>query len=110
MSSIVYTSYLGEDGLPKTSHFGIDLSHFFTKEYWERRVPIWQDLDETANLGSPAGQTVSMDAATKNSLLNATYGLLIGILIYFIFSKREYIKQSVMNVISRNKNGKGSQQ
>jgi len=110
MSSIVYTSYLGEDGLPKTSHFGIDLSNYFTQEFWQRRVPIWQDLDEVASLGSPAGQAISIDITTQNYLLNALYGLAAGLLIYFIFAKREYFKQCAMAAISRVRSDKGSKQ
>lgn len=107
MSSIVYKSYLGEHGMPKVSHFGIDLSEFFTKEYYERRYPVWQDLDEWASLGSPAGQ-MGFDSATQTSLLNALYGLLIGLAIYFIFVKRERLKQSFSATVSRLKSPKGS--
>ena len=109
ISSIVYKSYLNGDGLPKVSHFGIDLSKYFTKEYYERRLPIWQDLDETASLGSPAGQ-VGVDPATQTSLLNALYGLLAGLLLYLIFAKREQIKQCAVAAVSRLKSPKGSNQ
>lgn len=106
MSSIVYKSYLGEHGMPKVSHFGIDLSEFFTKEYYERRYPVWQDLDEWASLGSPAGQ-MGFDPATQTSLLNALFGLLIGLAIYFIFAMRSRITQRVTATISRLKSPKG---
>lgn len=109
MSSIVYTSYLGENGMPKVSHFGIDLNKYFTKEYFERRLPIWQDLDEWASLGSPAGQT-GLDAETQTALLNVFYGLLAGLLIYLIFAKWGQIKQSTITAISRLKSPKGSNQ
>lgn len=109
MSSIVYTSYLGKDGMPKVSHFGIDLNKYFTKEYFEGRLPIWQDLDEWASLGSPAGQT-GLDAATKTSLLDVLYGLLAGLLIYLIFAKWGQIKQSTTATFARLKSSKGSNQ
>ncbi len=109
MSSIVYTSYLGEHGMPKVSHFGIDHNKFFTKEYYERRLPVWQDLDAWASLGSPAGQ-VGLDTATQTSLLNALYGLLAGLLIYLLFAKREQIKQCAVAAVSRLKSPKGSNQ
>ncbi|WP_293007005.1 multicopper oxidase domain-containing protein [Nitrosomonas sp.] len=109
MSSIVYTSYLGKDGMPKVSHFGIDLNKYFTKEYFEGRLPIWQDLDEWASLGSPAGQT-GLDAATKTSLLDVLYGLLAGLLIYLIFAKWRQIKQSTTATFARLKSSKGSNQ
>ena len=109
MSSIVYTSYLGEHGMPKVSHFGIDLNKYFTKEYFERRLPVWQDLDAWSSLGSPAGQA-GFDTATQTSLLNALYGLLAGLLIYLIFAKREQIKQRAAAAVSRLKSPKGSNQ
>lgn len=109
MSSIVYTSYLGKDGMPKVSHFGIDLNKYFTKEYFERRLPIWQDLDEWASLGSP-GERTGLDTATQTSLLNALYGLLAGLLIYLIFARWGQIKQSTTAVIARLKSPKGSNQ
>ncbi len=109
MSSIVYTSYLGKDGMPKVSHFGIDLNKYFTKEYFEKRLPIWQDLDEWASLGSP-GERTGLDAATQTSLLNILYGLLAGLLIYLIFAKWGQIKQSTTAAIARLKSPKGSNQ
>ena len=107
MSSIVYKSYLNGSGMPKVSHFGVDLNKFFTKEYYEKRLPVWQDLDEAGSLGSPAGQS-GFDAATQASLLNSLYGLIIGLLIYLIIAKRQQIKQSAMGIFSRSKSQKGS--
>lgn len=107
ISSIVYTSYLGENGLPKTSHFGIDLSKFFTKEYYERRLPIWQDLDEVVTFGAAEGKLINIDTATRNASLYALYGLLGGLLLYVIFAKRNYIRQCAAAVISRIRSKKG---
>jgi len=109
MSSIVYKSYLNDSGLPQVSHFGIDLNKFFTKEYYERRIPVWQDLDEWSSLGSPGGQT-GLSAQEQTSLLNGVIGLLIGLVIYLIFAKREQIKQSAIAAVSRLKGTKGSNQ
>lgn len=109
MSSIVYKSYLNDSGLPQVSHFGIDLNKFFTKEYYERRIPVWQDLDEWSSLGSPGGQT-GLSAQEQTSLLNGVIGLLIGLVIYLIFAKREQIKQSAIAAVSRLKGAKGSNQ
>lgn len=107
MTSIVYTSYLGENGLPNTSHFGVNLDNFFTKEYWERKVPIWQNLDEAATFGSAAGRTINLDAATRNSLFYALGGLLIGLFLYVIFIGRNHIKQCAVAAISRIRSKKG---
>lgn len=107
MSSIVYTSYLGENGLPDTSHFGVNLDHFFTKEYWERKVPVWQDLDEAATFGAAAGRTINLDTATRNILLYALGGLLAGLLLYSIFVGRSHIKQYAAALILRIRGKKG---
>lgn len=109
MSSIVYKSYLTENGMPKVSHFGIDLNKYFTKEYYERRLPEWQDLDEWASLGSP-GERSGLDDATQTSAIYTLAGLFIGLFIYWIFSRRGQIKQSTMSAISRFKRPKGSKQ
>lgn len=107
ISSIVYPSYLGENGMPKTSHFGIDLSKFFTKEYYERRLPIWQDLDEAATFGAAEGRLINIDTATRNASLYALYGLLGGLFLYVIFARRDYIRQCAATVISRIRSKKG---
>ncbi len=109
MSSIVYKSYLTENGMPKVSHFGIDLNKYFTKEYYERRLPEWQDLDEWASLGSP-GEKSGLDDATQTSAIYTLAGLFIGLFIYWIFSRRGQIEQSTMSAISRFKSPKGSKQ
>jgi hypothetical protein len=109
MSSIVYKSYLTENGMPKVSHFGIDLNKYFTKEYYERRLPEWQDLDEWASLGSP-GERSGLDDATQTSAIYTLAGLFIGLFIYWIFSRRGQIKQSTLSAISRFKSPKGSKQ
>lgn len=109
MSSIVYKSYLNGNGLPKVSHFGIDLSEYFTKEYYQRRYPIWQDLDDWASLGSP-GEREGLMPATQTSLIYALIGLLVGLLIYLIFAKREQIKLSAVAAVSRLRSPKGGNQ
>lgn len=109
MSSIVYKSYLTENGMPKVSHFGIDLNKYFTKEYYQRRLPEWQDLDEWSSLGSP-GERSGLDDTTQTSLIYTTAGLLIGLLIYWIFSKRAQIIQSASSMVARFKVAKGGKQ
>jgi hypothetical protein len=109
MSSIVYTSYLGENGLPNSSHFGVSLDKFFTKEYWERRVPIWQDLDAAATFGAADSRMINLDTATRNSLFYALSGLLIGLLLYVTFAGRKHIKQCTTAVISKIRSKKGGE-
>ncbi len=109
MSSIVYKSYLGESNMPKVSHFGIDLNKYFTKEYYERRLPVWQDLDEWSSLGSP-GEGSGLEDKTQTSLIYGAIGLLFGLMFYWIFSKRKSITQVMFGTISRINASKGSNQ
>ncbi|HMU63168.1 MAG: copper oxidase [Nitrosomonas sp.] len=109
MSSIVYKSYLGESNMPKVSHFGIDLNKYFTKEYYERRLPVWQDLDEWSSLGSP-GEGSGLEDKTQTSLIYGVIGLLSGLMFYWIFSKRKSITQVMLGTISRINASKGSNQ
>jgi FtsP/CotA-like multicopper oxidase with cupredoxin domain len=54
ISLVAYDNYIDANGTPK-SH-GMDLKPYFTKEYWERKIPVWQDLmDEWGSLGAPKG-------------------------------------------------------
>ncbi|SFK24001.1 Multicopper oxidase [Nitrosomonas aestuarii] len=106
MSMIAYKSYLNELGLPKVAH-GIDLSVFFTKEYYQRRIPIWQDLDQTSSLGA-AGVRSGMDPETRTTMLNLVSGFLVGILIYLIIARRQQAKAAMTSAISRLKGLKGS--
>ncbi len=48
---IVYRSFLGPAGLP-VMH-GMDLAPFFTKEFYERKLPVWATIDKTGALGDP---------------------------------------------------------
>ncbi|PTN11672.1 multicopper oxidase domain-containing protein [Nitrosomonas aestuarii] len=106
MSMIAYKSYLNELGLPKVAH-GIDLSVFFTKEYYQRRIPIWQDLDQTSSLGA-AGVRSGMDSETRTTMLNLVSGFLVGILIYLVIARRQQAKAAMTSAISRLKGLKGS--
>jgi FtsP/CotA-like multicopper oxidase with cupredoxin domain len=105
VSMIAYKSYLNEMGLPKTQ--GIDISKYFTHEFHQRTLPIWQDLDEVGSLGAAAGRNETIDPATQAALINFFYGLLAGILLYLLFIKREQTKQAALQMISKFKGSKG---
>lgn len=110
ISLIVYKSYLDENGMPKTH--GMDLAPYFTKEYWERKIPIWQDwADDWGSLGEPAAvqtvaatntsevtsvntraDTVTTDTETSSSPLGSLFnGLLFGIAGYVLYLYRERV-------------------
>lgn len=105
MSMIAYKSYLNDIGMPIVAH-GIDLSIYFTKEYYERRVPIWQDMDETASLGAPGVRT-GFSLETQSTLYNLLGGFFVGILIYIAIVGRQKISAAMDNAMSKVKGKKG---
>ena len=106
VSAITYQSYLNDLGLPEGQ--GIDISKYFTQEFHQRNLPIWQDLDEVGTLGAAAGQT-GIDPATRLTLINFFYGLLAGLILYLLIAKRQQIKQAIVQVGARFKGVKRSE-
>lgn len=43
MTEIVYKSFLAENGMPM--HQGVDVTPYFSKEFYERKVPVWTSFD-----------------------------------------------------------------
>jgi manganese oxidase len=105
MSMITYKSYLDEIGMPAVAH-GIDLSIYFTKEYYQRKLPIWQHLDEAGTLGAP-GVRSGFNPETKTTLINLIGGFIVGILIYLLITRRHNISGVMTNAIARIKSLKG---
>ncbi|CAL1241014.1 multicopper oxidase domain-containing protein [Candidatus Methylocalor cossyra] len=101
ISLIVYDSYLDENGVPKTH--GMDLKPYFTKEFWQRKIPVWQDwLDDWGSLGAPATPlaakpapppqsppAVPATAPSSSSAGGLFSGLLLGIAGYLLYLYRE---------------------
>ncbi|MGR9106440.1 MAG: multicopper oxidase domain-containing protein [Gammaproteobacteria bacterium] len=89
LSLVVYKNYLQADG--SVSLHGSDLKPFFTKEFWQRRYPVWQDWDKNNALGMPrglvpqpviAGPGAAMSAAQPNADEGSLFGhLLTGIVL-----------------------------
>lgn len=46
ISNIVFASFLNENGMPKTQ--GVDITPFFTAEFYQKRYPVWT-LSDTKN-------------------------------------------------------------
>jgi len=63
ISSVVFESFLGPNGMPKLQ--GVDVSPFFTKEFYQRKYPIWNLSDEHRHYGEVA--KTAKDEADKNS-------------------------------------------
>jgi hypothetical protein len=72
ISAIVYESFLGEAGQPKTQ--GMDWTPFFTKEYYQGKVPIWGGMN-SGMLGQAGSQTLGLGRA---ALIGLVGGLLLG--------------------------------
>lgn len=66
---VVYKNYLQPDG--SVSLHGSDLTPFFTKEYWQRRYPAWQDWDKNNALGMPEGLVPQPASAKAGAASNA---------------------------------------
>jgi uncharacterized cupredoxin-like copper-binding protein len=121
ISLIVYKSYLDEKGTPKTH--GMDLTPYFTKEFWERKIPVWQDwADDWGSLGDPAVVQTAAAATTASgitsvnsasdaaatdtssgplgSLLN---GLMLGIAGYVLYLYRERVLAAISQLASQAK-------
>ncbi len=126
ISLVVYKKFLNAKGIP--SLHGMDLSPYFTKEFWQGKYPIWQDYDKWQSLGVPGTETVLAAQATivaaekaakeakeaaKNaigttgtqgaddSVGNLFYGLFMGLLSYFLVIKRELIFSRVQSMLKR---------
>jgi hypothetical protein len=116
ISLIVYKSYLDENGTPKTH--GMDLKPYFTKEFWERKIPVWQDwADDWGSLAEPAS-TQTENAATVNSSTAAVIaadnnpssplgslfnGLLFGIAGYVLYLYRARVLAVISQIASQAK-------
>ncbi len=73
ISAIVYKAFLGEAGQLKTQ--GMDWAPFFTKEYYQKKIPIWAGLDERGLLGQAGSKNFPLSYAL---LLGLGIGLLLG--------------------------------
>ena len=115
ISLVAYKDYVDENGTPK-SH-GMDLKPYFTKEFWERKLPVWQDHMGDGSLGAPAGTmdtkpginsgneiippqsqpagnvaTGTAQGATPSTSGNGLFsGILLGVAAYFLYLKREKV-------------------
>jgi FtsP/CotA-like multicopper oxidase with cupredoxin domain len=104
ISLVAYDNYVDANGTPK-SH-GMDLKPYFTKEYWERKIPVWQDWMEDGSLGAPSGtmdvnpapaktppsapaSTAAADQTSGDSGPGLFSGLLLGIAAYMAYLNRE---------------------
>lgn len=67
ISAIVYESFLGKSGRPKIQ--GMDWTLFFSKEYYQKKIPVWGSLDESGLLGEAGSQSLSWGRAVIPGLV-----------------------------------------
>lgn len=113
ISLIAYDGYMDQNGTPKTH--GMDLKPYFTKEYWQRKIPVWQDwADDWNSLGAPTGTMATNPgvankplpvpppappvAASSGSGGGLFSGLLLGIAGYFLYLYRERLMTLVASL------------
>ncbi|SEQ84837.1 Multicopper oxidase [Nitrosomonas sp. Nm51] len=105
VSAIVYKKYLNEIGLPKG--MGVDVSKYFTQEFHARKLPIWQDLDESGSLGAP-GVRSGIDPETQETVTNLLIGFVFGLLIYLIIAKKQQVRGAMTGALTKLRGSKGS--
>lgn len=116
ISLVVYKDFLDEQGIPKAN--GMSLAPYFTKGFWQRKYPIWQDYDAWHSLGLPDLKAdykpgkVAVQTPAKPSNANATdgqtsafakllQGLLLGLLSYAAIVKRQLIMDYAMGLAKK---------
>ncbi len=76
ISSVVYESFLNEEGMPIFQ--GVDVSPFFTKEFYQKKFPVWNVSDQQQLYGEldlPAQKSESDSELSDSSTIQ------IGVLI-----------------------------
>lgn len=64
ISSVVFESFLGDNGMPKLQ--GVDVTPFFTKEFYQKKYPVWTLYDDKKLYGE-IGTTVNQDVLKSSS-------------------------------------------
>ncbi len=124
LSAIVYKSFLNEEGIPKLQ--GVSVAPYFTKDFFARQLPVWQDADAWNSLGEvdprgyvpPAAFPVDTSDAAKgamktvqvsdeggSSFRNFFVGLLLGVFAYLLVVNREKVINMVKALTSSKKGG-----
>jgi hypothetical protein len=121
ISLVVYKDFIDERGIPKAH--GMSLAPYFTKTFWQRNYPIWQDYDAWHSLGLPdlkadfkpsktAVQIAAVKASDailapqagqqKSSMFSKLfYGLLLGLLGYTLVVKRKLALAFVQKLLKK---------
>ena len=84
---------------------GVDVTPYFTNEYFARQTPVWQDIDAWNSLGEPeevddvgsafvvqaTDKSASSEASSGNgdTSVNFFFGLILGLIAFLTFKYRE---------------------
>ncbi|QWF69777.1 multicopper oxidase domain-containing protein [Methylomonas paludis] len=89
ISMVAYREYLDPQGMPKT--LGMDLTPFFTKEYWARQYPVWQDWDQGSFNQPESMPSNQLKAAQPQTAGGFSLGLILGSLVYLGIMQRNRV-------------------
>lgn len=120
ISLLAYKDFVEENGSLKVSHT-MDLKPYFTREFWERKIPVWQDfMDDWGSLGAPAGtmdtkpginagageavaQAASAGLASDNTGGGLLGGLGLGVALYFAYQHRDRLIAQAKSLLPKSK-------
>ncbi len=114
ISLVVYKGFIDKRGSPEVH--GMSLAQYFTKEFWQGKIPAWQDYDAWKSLGLPeikttkevafkpappkpstvpgsdAAATAAAQAASESSFIGQLlWGIALGLAGYTAYLKRDKI-------------------
>ena len=118
ISLVVYKDFIDEKGIPKAH--GMSLAPYFTKGFWKRNYPVWQDYDAWHSLGLPdlnatyqpskvAVQTVQAQWAPATPVVEQEssvfgkllFGLIVGLLSYMLIINRQMIIDRARKLLNK---------
>ncbi|MGZ8096889.1 MAG: multicopper oxidase domain-containing protein [Methylosarcina sp.] len=123
ISLVVYKGFYDERGIP-ASH-GMSLTQYFSKSFWQKNYPVWQDYDAWHSLGLPdlkagyepakkavqiippprsgAGAVAATTVEKQGSAFgNLFFGIILGFISYIIIAKRQWIYTQVRDLVKNN--------
>ncbi|MCF7987146.1 MAG: multicopper oxidase domain-containing protein [Methylovulum sp.] len=117
ISLVVYKGFVDEKGIPKAH--GMSLAQYFTKSFWQKNYPVWQDYDAWHSLGlpdlqanfqpskvavqnAPVKKEATATASEQDSVFgNLFTGLLLGLFGYAAYSKRRPIYDYALRLLNK---------
>ncbi len=75
ISSIVFESFLGKNGMPKLQ--GVDITPFFTSEFYKKQYPVWTLSDDKKHYGEAYIADNKKQTASDTESINWTQMLIL---------------------------------